>query len=107
MILQTMNLSQVRSWPSPTGAKNLSMSAITGVAQSPSSRVIYGASTPRELLLFIQERSCAEPWQQRALMTDRLLLLSPWADSADKARCREKATLGGVMDRRPVIEIKA
>lgn len=74
--------SELRDWPNSTQAKDLSVSAITIIAQF-TFWLIPGASTMGEYLVYIQERSCAQLRQTQHLFTPDRLLPSFWADSTD------------------------
>lgn len=80
--------SELRDWPNSTQAKDLSVSAITIIAQF-TFWLIPGASTMGEYLVYIQGRSCAQLRQTQHLFTPDRLLPSLWADSTDRRRCGE------------------
>lgn len=76
-------LSELRDWPNYTQAKELSVSAITIIAQF-TFWLIPGASAMGEYLVSVQGRSCAQPCQHGIYshLTGRCAR-SLWADSAD------------------------
>lgn len=81
--------SQGGGWPNSTQAKDPSVSAIAVIAQF-TFWLISGASTEREYLCYIQERSCAQPQPTQRLFTPDRLLPSFWGWLNWQGGCRDR-----------------